>query len=69
LASQKSQFVTLNFAHVAAFNVVGGSGKGCCKPIRLQRYNFFFKYANLFANCRSIEEFSAVLLRQFVAEQ
>ena len=30
------------------FNAVGASGKGCCKPLRVQRYNIFLICTNLF---------------------
>ena len=37
---------TINFQNVTAFYAVGASGKGCCKPLQLQRYNKKMTYAN-----------------------
>ena len=32
-----------------AFYAVGANGKGCLKPLQLQRYNKKMTYANLYA--------------------
>ena len=43
---KESQTTFINAFMSPLFNAVGASGKGCCKPLRLQRYNIFLIYTN-----------------------